>query len=964
MFDIGVVVVFLLLTVFVGMGHGRKIKTINDYALGGQNFSTAALVATIVATYSGGSGFMITLSQTYTEGLDYVFSVLSGGVSFVILAYVLIPRMKEFLGKVSIAEAIGDMYGTNARIITAIAGAIGSSGLIAVQFRVFGNILSNFMGLPYFDSIIISGTIVTIYSAFGGIRAVTVTDVLQFATFGIILPLLSFVIWNDFYSDGLSVKDSLNDPIYDFNRVFSFDNPNIFGMWALFIYFCMPTMSAPAFQRIAMGRDTRQVKTAFLISGVLLILIKISIAWVPFLIRQINSGIEKNQLLFYIIDTYTYVGLKGAIITAIIAFAMSTADSWINVSTVLVTHDIFKPIFRQKVNEINTSRVFAILLGFFSIWLALYEGDLVDIIIFGNSFYYPIVTPIFLLSIFGFRSTPKAALTAMLSGFLFTIWWKSLDVGFGFRSGYYFKVFGVLVSMLINATVLITFHYLFRQSGGWIKTIGHEDVARERAERKKEWKQFFTKLRQFNLYKYLTLMLPSVDDDYIRMGAYFIVYTITTMYSTHSSLLGQGAPLLSVIYPAMLITGTLMLMFHLWPKTISAPMKKKIITIWWPLSTFYMLIMFNSFFVLLSDFGLLQCLVGLLNFLVILTIYKWQASALALPVGTYTGVKLYEYMYGNYKMGFDLGSPEAVMAYLLIMLATTIILFVKPRQEQQEKVLGKLEKEVTHLYCKNDSLGKEVSGLNKQVDQLSTKVDHYSEKVADQEKEIERLGSTAQRILNNVNHELRLPVGNVMNFAEMLNDGVGKLSEDDLKMMSDEVYKSSTRLSTMILNMLDLAMLSANRIELKKSKINFGELVEDRVKTCRKIYLEGKKINFKLSILPNIIVSVDPNYMRQVVDNIIINSINFSDEGMIEVEVGSGEDYVYLIIKDQGLGIPKNELFDIFRPFKMGSNTVSDAHGRGVGLALCKAAVDAHGGKITASSDGISGAEFVVILPL
>ena len=64
---------------------------------------------------------------------------------------------------------------------------------------------------------------------------------------------------------------------------------------------------------------------------------------------------------------------------------------------------------------------------------------------------------------------------------------------------------------------------------------------------------------------------------------------------------------------------------------------------------------------------------------------------------------------------------------------------------------------------------------------------HYNERISDQEKEIERLGATAQKILNNVNHELRLPVGNVMNFAEMLNEGLGKFDESQLKMLSDEV---------------------------------------------------------------------------------------------------------------------------------------------------------------------------------
>ena len=73
---------------------------------------------------------------------------------------------------------------------------------------------------------------------------------------------------------------------------------------------------------------------------------------------------------------------------------------------------------------------------------------------------------------------------------------------------------------------------------------------------------------------------------------------------------------------------------------------------------------------------------------------------------------------------------------------------------------------------------------------------------------------------------------------------------------------------------------------------------------------------------------------------------------------------VIFIIKDQGLGIPKEELLDVFEAFKMGSNTESKAEGRGIGLTLCKSVIQAHGGNITAESDGEQGATLKFTLPL
>ena len=139
-------------------------------------------------------------------------------------------------------------------------------------------------------------------------------------------------------------------------------------------------------------------------------------------------------------------------------------------------------------------------------------------------------------------------------------------------------------------------------------------------------------------------------------------------------------------------------------------------------------------------------------------------------------------------------------------------------------------------------------------------------------------------------------------------------------------------------------------------------MVRDRVQLCRKMYLGDKKIDFEMQIEEDVLIKVDPNYMRQTVDNLVINAINFSQEGVIRISVlrkGSGVEFV---ISDNGIGIPKEDLYDIFTPFKMGSNAESKAEGRGVGLALCKAAVEAHGGTISAESKDEKGARFRFVL--
>ncbi len=424
------------------------------------------------------------------------------------------------------------------------------------------------------------------------------------------------------------------------------------------------------------------------------------------------------------------------------------------------------------------------------------------------------------------------------------------------------------------------------------------------------------------------------------------------MYSTQVELLNVNGKIVLVIYQIMMITGTMLAMYPVWPLSVQKKIKERIVQVWWNPAVFYMLVLFSAFFVMVSNFNQLQFVIFTANTILIIILAGWKLAIGMIVVGFYASVELFKYYREIDHLNIEIGSPQFIFMYSLVLIGAVLVIFLKPKQEHleaTEQKVGTLETEVTHL-------GYEVTNLNENVV-------HYSQRISDQEKEIHRLGSTAQKILNNVNHELRLPIGNVVNFAEMLNEGLEKYSKDQLKELSDEVLKNSTRLSSMILNMLDLATLNARTIALQKKTVNLGVLVEERIKTCRNIYLQKKKIDFELSIAQNLLIDVDPNYIRQTVDNLVINAITFSEKGVIKISVTKQQNVAVFVITNEGEPIPHTELYDIFSAFRMASNTESQAEGRGVGLALCKAAIEAHGGMIKAENTG-KGARFRFVLPL
>jgi Na+/proline symporter/signal transduction histidine kinase len=937
--DNAIFVGFLAINLIVGLSYGRGVKNIKDYALGGRNFSTGTIAATLVATWIGGGFFAWNLSKAYSDGLPFITAVVGNGLAVLILGYFYSPRVGEFLGCNSVAEVMGNLYGKRIRLITSIAAmclAIGYSGL---QIKVLSNLISWSLGVDGRYAAISGAIVVIVYSTFGGIRSVTFTDVIQFLTFGAFVPALALLIWGSFDSPG-TVMDvvSSHPDLFDYHSLFTL------GWLTLFLWMACPDLDPAMFQRVLIAKNVAQVRRSFIIASIGCITIICTTSWIGLLIFAKNPGMDPDQIINYIIQNYSYTGLRGFTMVGIAAMVMSTVDSYINSASIVFANDFCTSVgieIKSQSKRLLLSRCFAVVMGLVALLVALSYDNIFELTLVATNFYMPIVTIPLTLAIFGFRSSSKSVLIGMIAGFSTVVIWRNYFYETGIDS--------VIPAMCANLIAIITSHYLLRQAGGWTGIKDTEPLRLIRLERKIKWQNFIKSIQQFRLLKFCEQNSPKEEYVYSYFAIFSIISVFSTIYTLPQNIQQQNQDILSFIYHTVLIASTLILTYPIWPNTFK---NKKFISIFWNIAIFYILVCVSTLFILIGNFGQFQLMMLVLNIFVLSSLVRWQVTLLMVPLVCVFTIQFYKWYMQVSSLDGDVGDLQFKIIYSLLLVSSALIGFVKPKQEYieaTEEKVGTLESEISHL-------GHEVTDLNEQVT-------HYSEQVADKNKEIERLGATAQKILNNVNHELRLPIGNVVNFSEMLHESLGKSDNKLVKELSKEVYDNSNRVSTMILNMLDLATLDVKKVNLQKTTINFSELVTDRVKRCRKIYLRDKKIDFELTIEPEVMIAVDPNYIRQTIDNLVINAINFSTEGLIKVSVSRKDRQVMFTLMDQGKGIPKNELSDIFNPFKMGSNSESKASGRGVGLALCKSAVEAHGGSISADSNGEIGAILRFTLP-
>ena len=962
-FDTSLVLGFLLLNLGVGLYYSRNVNNLKDYALGGRNFSTAALVSTIVATWASGSGFVVDLTKTYSKGLEFIIPVTGVFISFYLVLFIFIPKMEQFLGKNSIAEAIGELYGQKIRTFIAIAGIISSAGSIAVQFNAFGHIIGYLLKIPAEYAILLAGATTTVYSAFGGVRSVTFTDFIQLLIFGCIIPLLGIIIWNYTYHMDFTITTALQQPKFNIASTLNFDNPNIWNIIFLFCYFTIPHMKPTWFQRISMGENISQVKKAFAISIVVKFFLISSIIWIPFLIWNINPNLESHNLLSYVINNYTTTGVTGFVIIAITAMSMSTADSYINSSSVLFANDICRPFKLNQHMQLRMAKIFAFLLGIGAIILSTTTNDLLGIHILANSFYMPIATPILLLTILGYRYNIRSIVIGMGFGLLASIIWKFL----GFN-----KVAGVVLSTMLNLIFLILCDYLLT-SQSKIRNISSSSIQNTKLQ-----KFSITSLwRKYPIRNYL--ILPKNELSYIGLGIYLVIYTISTMYATSVNLLEEKNSMIFTIYQIMIVSGMIVTMYPMWPNT-SVIKKEIIMQISWPIIIFIELILFGSFFVMVSNFGQLQFSIFTINLILSIILLGWQIAVPMIIIGFYLSIEFFKYYSGINSMNFNVGSPQFIFIYTLLIIGTVVAIFLKPKQDQQEATEEKAEylaHEIIDLKKENECAKREIDNLAQGIEFLE---EHFEQKkgklkakelyLRDQLKlmrtEVAKVKEMKDEFIRNVPHETNTPMTAILSLSEVLYSYYNSLDKGKIKESLKGIVNGGDRLKSYINNIADLSKLSSLSYDLEKKQLNLGQLIKDRTILYKKLFTDdANKQEFKFDIDKEIMVYCDEYYITQAIDNLISNANKYGENKPIKISLHEKEDgNIEFAITDKGIGIPRDELMRIFDKFTVSSKTRTPAEGRGVGLALCEKIIKLHKGKIWAESDGDSGSTFYFLIPV
>ena len=201
----------------------------------------------------------------------------------------------------------------------------------------------------------------------------------------------------------------------------------------------------------------------------------------------------------------------------------------------------------------------------------------------------------------------------------------------------------------------------------------------------------------------------------------------------------------------------------------------------------------------------------------------------------------------------------------------------------------------------------------------------------------------------NVSHELRTPLTNIRSYAETLTDSAGEMPPDMEKKFLGVILNESDRMTHIVQDLLTLSRFDSERGELKLARFPFEDAVQD---IYNAVYMDAQKHSHALTLemepgMPEILA--DRERILQVMMNIVSNSIKYTpDGGHIDIYAGRKRDRVWMIVDDDGIGIPEEDRPRIFERFyRVDKARSRQSGGTGLGLSIAKEIVDRHQGRIT-----------------
>lgn len=825
--DITIIAVYLVFCLIIGLIKFGKIKNIRDFTLGTKPFSTTVLVATTFATIVGAYQIVGNISKVYELGIVFIIPLLFRPLCWFVLAKIFAPNIEHFrkMNFISLSDIMDHCYGNTGRWLTNILSIIVTLGIVAAGGIAIGYLLNYFVNIPEFIGTILGITIISIYSAFGGINSVAFTDVFQFVIFFIALPLSFSIGYND--TGGIEHTFTSLPSSY-----ITIDKNNIVLFFSFILYALIPIVEIPFVQRSLMAKNKKQFMSTFTGVALLLLPLLVIVSLMGLMTYKLASNINPDTAFYYFIDHYLGTGIKGLMIAAMLAIVMSTQDSYLNTTSSLISSDICKKLWPTLTDKqsLMIARLSCFIISGLALMIVFFKRSIMDIIWLVENFWIPLVTFPLLAYLLGTRINKRTFNIISLISLSAILVTRLLTGVFDTRS---------LVAGVISSLIAL-----------WLGNRTYKKQNPDLVQKKTKTGSLIVKLKN-SLF----------ENKFSTQSLYLVTITLGIGLVIGTGFIGiEQFTLLNSSFLCLATACILLLLNDIW----GAKARNFVLFIW-QILFLVCLILIPAYFLVLNKFNTLWAI----NLILSITLFSTFTNKVKSIMAGIFGILLCYFTISAYTPNFNVTLQEAKFisfGYMLSIVISLIITIYQTRYVSKE-IVRQLETKVAErtselkkaLYVKQEFLNKlnhEIRTPVHIISGLSENILSIWDKSSKEElkKYIEMIAKNNDRLIDFTSNILDLASIKQSKFTLKLEKNV-----DLIQIAKDTIQNAETLIGASGKN-LQIHLKVKNNIPLIAcDRVKVGQIISNLVSNSIKYSEKGK--------IQVLITKADKNIEIQIIDS-------------------------------------------------------------------------------------------------
>ena len=421
--DVGIVIVYILVLVGMGLFGGRAVKGADDFAAADKKYGAPVIFASLAASYVGGGFSVGNAAEAFERGVGMTAALLGFGAVTVLVGKYVAPGVRRFAGVSSTGGIAAAAYGKGAGVLVGACGFLCCAGVVGAQMEGMGVTLHTLLGVSPTAGVLIGCGVVLIYSTVGGMGAVIAADMVQFFLLALGMPLLLFAALKR--AGGIGAVLAATPPAF-FDPV---NGRSGAAFLSLFLTMALGEALVPPYtQRLLIGKDLRAASRGTVAAGLFSVPFFVITGLIGLAARALSVTDNAADAMPRLILTVLPVGVRGLVMAAMVSILLSAADGFLNGAAVSLVQDVIAPLCPSLSDKrrLLLLRAVNLLTGGAAVAAALLLPDVLGILTAAYACWSPLTVVPLAAALLGVRANDRTFFAAVFAGGAAALLWRAL----------------------------------------------------------------------------------------------------------------------------------------------------------------------------------------------------------------------------------------------------------------------------------------------------------------------------------------------------------------------------------------------------------------------------------------------------------------------------------------------------------------------------------------------------------